>query len=247
MFLVRVSKIKVAFLMKFVIILAIMSLILNITKRDLTKKFPKADKIESQVELLRGVFYGKKEENTPISIPYADFKKVWKEAGGSSLVVLKGVGEDKEVIIQEIDFDPVTDRVRHVDFYVIERGKVMEADVVLEFIGEAPAVKELGGVLMKTLREIKIEVLPKDLVKKIEVDVSTLKDFESRILASDLILPESAKILGDSEEVVALVAEAKEEVEEEVVADVADVEIEKKGKAEEGAEANSETKAEEKK
>ncbi len=210
-----------------------MSLILNITKRDLTKKFPKPDKIESQVESLRGIFYGKNDETTPISIPYADFKKVWKEAGGSSLIILKGIGEDKEVIIQEIDFDPVTDRVRHVDFYVIERGKVMEADVLLEFIGEAPAVKELGGVLMKTLRELKIEVLPKDLPKKIEVDVSSLKDFESRILVSDLALPESAKILGDLDEVVALVAEAKEEVEEKVVSDIADIEIEKKGKTEE--------------
>ena len=219
-----------------------MSLILNITKRDLTKKFPKPDKIESQVESLRGIFYGKNEETTPISIPYADFKKVWKEAGGSSLIILKGIGEDKEVIIQEIDFDPVTDYVRHVDFYVIERGKAMEADVVLEFIGEAPAVKELGGVLMKTLRELKIEVLPKDLPKKLEVNVSVLKDFESKILVTD-----SAKILGDSDEVVALVTEAKEEEEEEIVTpDIADVEIEKKGKAEDGAEADTETKTEEK-
>ncbi len=224
-----------------------MSLILNIKERDLTKKFPKPHKIESQVESLRGVFYGKNDESTSISIPYADFKKVWKEAGGSSLVVLKGIGEDKEVIIHDIDFDPVTDRVRHVDFYVIERGKMMEADVLLEFVGEAPAVKELGGVLTKTLREVKIEVLPKDLLKQIEVDISILKDFESRILVSDLVLPGSAKILGDSEEVVALVTEAKEEVEEEVVVDVADVEIEKKGKMEEGTETDVETETEDKK
>ena len=224
-----------------------MSLILNIKERDLTKKFPKPHKIESQMESLRGVFYGKNDESTPISIPYADFKKVWKEAGGSSLINLKGIGVDKEVIIQDIDFNPITDRLRHVDFYVIERGKVMEADVLLEFVGEAPAIKELSGVLVKTLRELKIEVLPRDLPKKIEVDVSALKDFESRILVSDLILPDSAKILVDSEEVVALVVEAKEEIEEEVTSDVADVEVEKESEAGEETETSAEEEAETKK
>ncbi len=210
-----------------------MSLILNIKERDLTKKFPKPNKVESKTELLRGVFYGKKEKTTPISIPYIAFKKVWKEAGGSSLITLKGIGEDKEAVIQDIDFDPVSEIIRHVDFYVIERGKVMEADVTLEFIGEAPAVKELGGTLVKTLRELKIEVLPKDLPKDIKVDVSSLKDFESRILAKDLIIPASATLLDDPEEVVALVTKVEEEQDEKVVSDIADIEIEKKGKKEE--------------
>ncbi|MEA2112345.1 MAG: 50S ribosomal protein L25 [Patescibacteria group bacterium] len=211
-----------------------MSLILNIKERDLTKKFPKPHKVESQTELLRGVFYGKKEKTVPISIPYVEFKKVWKKAGSSSLIVLKGVGEDKEAVIQDIDFDPVSERVRHVDFYVIERGKVMEADVTLEFVGNSPAVKELGGTLVKTLRELKIEVLPKDLPKMIEVDVSVLKDFDSRILAKDLIIPDSATLSGDPEEVVALVTKMEEEVEEEVVTpDIADVEVEQKGKKDE--------------
>ncbi len=211
-----------------------MSLILNVKERDLTKKFPKPHKVESQTELLRGVFYGKKEKTVPISIPYVAFKKVWKEGGSSSLIVLKGIGEDKEVVIQDMDFDPVSERVRHVDFYVIERGKVMEADVTLEFVGNAPAVKELGGTLVKTMRELKIEVLPRDLPKSIEVDISVLKDFESRILVKDLVIPDSATILGDSEEVIALVTKMEEEIEEEVVTpDLTDVEIEQKGKKEE--------------
>jgi large subunit ribosomal protein L25 len=212
-----------------------MSLILNVEKRDLTKKFPKAHRVESKTESLRGVFYGKKEVSTPISISYIEFKKVWKEAGNSSLIVLKGVGEDKEVVIQDMDIDPVFGRVRHVDFYVIERGKVMEADVLLEFIGESPAVKELGGILVKALRELKIEVMPKDLPKNIEVDVSILKTLDSKIFVKDLILPDSAKALDDTNEVVALITEAEEEEVEEVTEapDLADIEIEQKGKKEE--------------
>ena len=212
-----------------------MSLILNVEKRDLTKKFPKANKVESKTELLRGVFYGKKEVSTPISIPYVEFKKVWKEAGSSSLIVLKGIGEDKEVVIQDMDIDPVSGRVRHVDFYVIERGKVMEADILLEFIGESPAMKELGGTLVKVLHELKIEVLPGDLPKDIKVDLSLLKTLESKIFIKDLILPSSAKAIDDVDEVVALIAVAEEEAEAEVsgAPDLADIEIEKKGKKEE--------------
>ena len=207
---------------------------LDIKKRDPSKKFPKPHKIESQTELLRGVFYSNKEKATPIAISYNEFKKVWKEAGGSSIINLQGIGDEKEAIIQDIDFDPVTDRVRHVDFYVIERGKTMEVEILLEFMGVAPAVKELGGVLVKTLRELKIEVLPKDLPKYIEVDISTLEDFDSKILAKDLKLPESAKLLDDEEEVIALVAPAAEEIKEETeIPDIEDVEIEKKGKEEE--------------
>ncbi|MBU1046850.1 50S ribosomal protein L25 [Patescibacteria group bacterium] len=210
-----------------------MPLILNIEKRDLTKKFPEPNKVDSLTESIRGVFYGKKEENTPITIPYSEFKKVWREAGGSSLITLKGVGEDKEAVIQDMDFDPMTDNPRHVDFYVIERGKLMEAEIPLEFVGVSPAIKELGGLLVKTLHELRIEVLPKDLPKFIEVDISSLINFESQILAKDLKLPESAKIVGDEDEVVAIVTAPSEEPEDEVVVDVDKVEIEKKGKKEE--------------
>ena len=209
-----------------------MTLVLNITKRDLTKKFPKINKVESQTQSIRGVFYGQQEQATPILASYADFKRVWKEAGGSSIITLKGVGEEKEAIIQDIDFDPITDSPRHVDFYVIKRGTTMEVEVPLEFVGIAPAVKELGGVLVKALYEIKIEVLPKDLPKQIEVDISTLADFDNKILVKDLKLPVSAKFLGDDNEVVAIIIKAVEEKEEAPIATIADVEIEKKGKKE---------------
>ncbi len=221
-----------------------MSLILNIKKRDLIKKFPKPNKVESLTEAIKGVFYGKKEENTPITIPYADFKKVWKEAGGSSLITLKGIGEDKEAVIQAMDFHPITDDPCHVDFYVIERGKVMEVDVPLEFIGISPAMKELSGVLVKAQYELKIEVLPKDLPKSIEVDISVLIDFDSQILAKDLKLPESATIVGDENEVIAIVTASVEE-EEEVpeTEDISEIEIEQKGKGEEGETSATEEKS----
>ena len=199
--------------------------------------------------ILPAVFYGKKEEATPISLQARDFEKVYKEAGESTVITLTGVGEPKEVLVQEVDFDPIKNTPRHVDFFVLETGAKVQVNVPLEFVGEAPAVKS-GGNLVKALHDIEIKVAPKDLPKVLEVDISGLVDFTARVVAKDIKLPESAELVTKEDEVVALAAEAVEEVIEEVATpDLDSIEVEKKGKEEEaGGEAGSEEKpAEEKK
>lgn len=183
---------------------------------------------------LPAVFYGKKEKATPVSVATRDFEKIWKKAGESTILTLSGVGDDKDVLIQDVDFDPVTNAPRHADFYVIEKGAKVQVDIPLEFTGESIAVKTLGGNLVKVLHDIEIKVSPKNLPKNLEVDISGLVDFTVRITAKDIKLPESAELITNEDEVVALVAEAVEEVEEEVTApDLSSIEVEKKGKEEE--------------
>lgn len=195
------------------------------------------DKIRND-GLMPAVFYGKKEESTPVSIPMADFLKVWKQAGESSVVILKSEKGEVEALIHDVDLDPVTELPRHADFYVFEKGHKITLDIPLEFVGVSTAVKDLGGILIKVLHEIKIEAMPKDLPKKIEVDISTLVNFESQILAGDLKLPEGVTLVESATEVVALVSMPKEEKEEEAApVDLSAIEVEKKGKKEEeGAE-----------
>lgn len=204
----------------------------------LTLNIEKRDKNISLDELRGGdkipaVFYGNDVDSTPISLSYPDFKRVWKEAGSSSIISLKGIGEEKEVLIQDIDIDPVSDQVRHIDFYVVKRGQLMETEVPLEFVGESIAVKSLGGILVKALHQLKIEVLPKDLPKSIEVDISVLTELDSTISVMDLKLPEGVKTTEEPEETVAAISQAKEEVVDEEPIDIDDVEIEQKGKKEE--------------
>jgi len=182
------------------------------------------------------VFYGPKEESTPIAIETDVFKKLWKEAGESTVIELKGDGIDKEVLIHDVDVHPVTGEPRHADFYVIEKGKKVTVKVPLEFIGVAPAVKELGGILVKVTHEIEIEVLPKDLPQHIDVSIEGLVDFESHILAKDISIPESAELITHEDDVIALVNEAKEEEEVETEASLDDIEVEHKGKKEEAGE-----------
>lgn len=208
---------------------------------ELREKSQKNDKLRKTGQM-PAVFYGKKEKSTPIVISQSKFKKIWKEAGESSVIELSGKGVEAEALIQDVDFDPVTDEPRHADFYVFEKGKKITISAPLEFVGVAPAVKDLGGTLVKVMHEIEIEAMPKDLPHNINVDISSLANFDSQIVAKDIKLPEGVFLITKPDEVVASVYETKEEVEEAVPVDLASIEVQKKGKeAKEGKGEEAET------
>ena len=180
------------------------------------------------------VLYGRKEASTPISISAKEFEKVFKKTGESSVVTLTGVGEEKDALINEVDVHPVSGTIRHVDFYVLEKGKKVEVTVSLEYTGESGAVKNLGAVLVKVLHELRIEAMPKDLPHSIPVNIALLAEIGSQIHVKDLPLPSGVTALADGEDVIALAAEAKEEEEQPVAPiDLSAIEVEKKGKEEE--------------
>lgn len=209
-----------------------MVLSLEYTKRDV-KTNNDTLRAEGKVP---AVFYGKKQESTPVTLDVKEFEKVWKEAGESTVVVLKSDGEEYETLIHDVSIDPVSEAPLHADFYAFEKGKKLEVDVSLEFVGVSPAVKDLGGTLAKVMHELSIEAVPSKLPQQIDVDISVLVDFESQIKAKDLILPEGVELAVDPEEVIALVTEAKEEEEEEPVeVDMSAIEVEGEKKDDEGA------------
>ncbi len=204
-----------------------------VSKRDVKKESPDALKKKGMIP---AVFYGKKQQSTPISLMLSDFLKVWKKAGESSVVTLN-MGKDKfDCLIYEVDLDPIKDIPRHADFYVFEEGQKLKIKVPIEFIGVAPAVKDLGGVLVKVMHDMEIEASPKDLPQKIEVDISSLANIDSQILIGSLTLPKGVSLASNKkDEVVASVYMPKEEVVElnPVAPDLSAIEVEKKGKKEE--------------
>lgn len=202
----------------------------------LTIEARSADAASSRAQgKIPAVFYGPKAASTAIAVNESEFIKVWRAAGESTVITLSGVGEEHDALIHDVQKDAVTEAIKHVDFYVIEKGKKVEVAVPLEFVGEAPAVKTLGGTLIKVIHELQIEAFPKDLPHAIEVDISSLADFESQIKVSDIKLPAGVTAMVDSEEVVALASAPKEEKEEEAAPiDMSAIEISsQKGKKEE--------------
>jgi len=201
-------------------------------KAEIRDKKVKTDEIR-KAGRIPAVFYGKKEASTPISIKQSDFLKVWKEVGESGVISLETTQGTVESLIHDIDFHPITGTPRHADFYVFEKGHKVKVEMKLDFVGIAPAVKDLGGVLVKVMHAVKIEAMPKDLLHSIEADISGLVTFENQVLAKDLKMAPGVTLLENGDEVVALVSAPREEKEEEVAPiDLSAIEVEKKGKEE---------------
>jgi large subunit ribosomal protein L25 len=141
-----------------------------------------------------------------------------------------------DVLIHEVQVDPVTDEPIHVDFLAIDMKKKIRVKVPLVFEGISNAVKNGIGNLVKVLYEFEIEALPADLPHNLAVDISKLETLKDQIFVSDVKLPAGVVVINNPTEVVASIVEQVEE-KEEVVApvDLSAIEVEKKGKvAEEG-------------
>lgn len=206
-----------------------MTFTLEVTKREergkATNKLRKIGKIPA-------IVYGPKEAATAVALDRSTFERLFKEAGESSIISLTGLDGKKDVLVQDVAFDPLRGDVTHVDFYAIEQGKELTLDVPLTFVGEAPALK-LGGTLTKVMHEIEVTCEASKLPKEIIVDVSVLVDLETQIHVKDLVLPPGVRCEDDPEDVVALVQAVEEEPEEPVAeVDMDAIEVEKKGKEE---------------
>lgn len=192
---------------------------------------------------LPAVLYGPGIENKPLQVDLSEFEKVFKETGENTLVGLSLEKEKKYmVLIHNIKKDPLTDIPLHVDFYQPALDKKIEGEIPIILEGESPAVKSLGGTLIKNIAEIKVRALPQDLPKEFRIDINNLKKFEDCVMVKDLKVPQGVEILREPNEIL-VQAIPPEKVEEELakpieekVEDVEKIEKEKKEETEvEGA------------
>jgi len=192
------------------------SYIIKAQTRDILGK--KVVKTRSQ-GLVPAVLYGHNKKNQNLTVNGLEFKKLFDQTGESKLIDL-AIDDKKpvKILIHDVQFNPLKGDVDHVDFYQIKEDEKITTEIELEFINEAPAVKELGGVLVKTYDAVEIECLPAELEKmdKITVDLSVLKSFGDAVHIKDLKVPAGVKIMVEPEEVVALVEQIAEEKVEEI-------------------------------
>jgi large subunit ribosomal protein L25 len=170
------------------------------------------NKLRSQ-GLLPAVVYGHGIESKSISVSEKEFAKLYQQAGESTLVSLNFDGAEKKVLINDVQYDPLTDKPVHIDFYEVRMDEKIKANVPLVFAGESAAVKAEGGILVRSIQEVEVEALPQDLPHHIEVDISKLATFEDHIRIKDLKVAGSAKILAEPEEIVASVSQPRSEEE----------------------------------
>jgi len=181
----------------------------------------KAEKREKNEKLtpdyIPAILYGKGVENQNLKLKKVDFEKIYSAAGESNLIDLDfGTGALK-VLIKDTQRDVLKYTFTHVDFYQVNMKEKVTTEIPFEFVGEAKAVRELGGMLMREMDSIEVECLPSDLVDHIDVDLSVLATFDDVITVADLALPAGFELKRNNpEDLVAKVIEPKvQEVEEE--------------------------------
>lgn len=156
--------------------------------------------------LVPAVLYGNKIDNQNLWIGYDDFKKVFTESGESTLIEFEIEGAGKtNVLIHDVQRDPVTGKIIHVDLFQINMLERIDTEVALHFVGESPAVREMGGILIKSADVLPISCMPGDLPSHLEVDISLIGDFDTHLKVSDIKVSDKVKIEADPEMVVALV------------------------------------------
>jgi large subunit ribosomal protein L25 len=179
------------------------------------QKREKSENVKTMIAsgLVPAVVYGPKVKiNKLVKVKGNDLRKILAAAGESTLVelIVDGKPEGK-ILIKEEQRGPIKDNLIHADFYEVDMTKEIHTEIPLHFIGESKAVKELSGVLIRSINEIEVKCLPTDLVNHIDVDISTLNTFEDTIKIHDLSLPKGIKLAHDTNDVVATVAEPKAE------------------------------------
>ncbi|MBI2019625.1 50S ribosomal protein L25 [Candidatus Daviesbacteria bacterium] len=183
--------------------------------------------------------FGKGLETEVVSVDGNAFLKTFKEAGETGLIDLKisklaadAVGSKKvrPVMIRGVQFDPVSGDALHIDFYQVNLSEKVKVPVPLVLIGEEPESVKLGEtVVLQQMSEIEVEALPADLIEKIEVDITNLKNIDDAVTVGQLNFDRSKLTVATELEAIvvklapAITEEMKKQMEEEAAAAAAAV------------------------
>jgi large subunit ribosomal protein L25 len=157
-------------------------------------------------------------KSIPLQCDTAELKRIIARAGMTRLIALELEGDrhPRSVFIREIQREPLSGGLLHVDFYQVKRTEKIRADVPIVLVGEAPAMKEKGRTLTHSLTSLSVESLPDKLPPQIEIDLSPLEEVEDAVFVRDITLSPEVTVITDPDQMVVRVSEARV-VEEEVV------------------------------
>jgi len=165
--------------------------------------------------LIPGIIYGK-HMSAPLAVACKrnDLIKKYKEAGYSTPLTLDGDGIDQLVLIQDIQVDPVTDILIHIDFLAVNKDEKVTTDIPVKLIGESIIEKSWEGQIQLIKDSIEVEAFPQDLPSEITIDISVIQTINDTIFVKDLKFSSKVEVLDDPEQAIITVALTVEEVEE---------------------------------
>lgn len=156
--------------------------------------------------MIPGVLYGAGKQAHPFAVEERDLRRVLTGDHGLHAildVVFEGQKTAHHAVLKDYQLDPVRPRLLHIDLHEVRLDQVIQSQVAVEPVGESPGVKE-GGVLTLVAREINVEALPMEVPDRLELDISSMTIGDS-LRVSDIVVPESVRLLDDPESVVVTV------------------------------------------
>lgn len=216
--------------------------VLSASVRDVVGKQVKAIRRDGR---LPAVLYGVGMQPLAIELEGREVSRLLNRISGSTLLQLRVQDEEHMVLVREVQRDVIRRDPIHVDFLKVAMDVRITAEVPIELVGQAPAVEELGGVLVTGINSVEVEALPADLRDRVTVDLESLVKIDDSITAGDLFLGEGVELLTDPDELVARVIYQAEEVieeavEEEIVPTAEEPELVERGRREEEEEEQKE-------
>lgn len=159
--------------------------------------------------LVPGTLYGPKVTPVNVQFPYRPLQVALMKAGGTQIIDIEVEGDKiYPVLAREVQRDIIRGDILHVDFFVLDMKVRVRAEIPVMIIGESPLVTARKGILLTGPTSLTIETLPNNLMDKIEIDVSSLKEFGATISVADVNLGPEVTILNEPEEMVARVIQA---------------------------------------
>jgi large subunit ribosomal protein L25 len=147
------------------------------------------------------VIYGHNAENMIIKMNNSDFLRTFRKSGESHIISLEVAGKSHDVLVHDIQREPVSGDFLHIDFIFVIKGEKVHTNIPLSFIGESAAVKA-GAILEEHLKDIEVKCLPADLVDAFEVNIAALVEMGSSIRVSDLGISDKYTVLTGSDDMV---------------------------------------------
>ena len=184
--------------------------------------------------LIPAVVYGGGKDSVSIQIDRKSMLDLMKKAGSENpiyLLKLTDSGNERHAMIREVQIDPISRQVLHIDFQRVMMDQKIRVQVPVELVGVSYGVKTQGAVLDFVTREVQVECLPGDIPKHIELDITELHAGQ-HAEASALKLPDGVTLLDEADKVIVSITHAKSE-DTEAAADRPEPELIKKGKTEE--------------
>ena len=163
--------------------------------------------------------YGSEFDSASMQVKMSALINILNLAGFSSPITLNDGKNDIIAFAREVQRHPLTEQILHVDFQIVGKDDQVEVEVPINLIGESPAVKNLGGVLIKLMETIRVSSKVDSVPKSLELDISVIESLEQSILVGEIEIAEGVQIVSDETFAVARVIPPRIEVEEVEIAE----------------------------